>query len=360
MKKIIYFIIIPFILFSCEEKINWLEPTEVQPLLPENNTEVKIDFFKPDQNQLFTWKKLPGASYTVVFSADNAFDSLTVKMEVGSNDTLSIKNSDLIDILKQVNPDFNSAGRFFWKLEQSLQGETKSCWRYFNGIISIEKFTDDRDNEEYKVSQIVTSSGELITIMAENLRSQVYSDGSELVAPLKWAPENMDATRRSLIGAYYSWPTVVRDVDEAWEKARNGDKIQGICPDGWHVATMDEWKEIRDALGALPATKVKSNEFWTVNSEITNETGLSVLPSGYYWNETMNELSDQDVSARIWTATPALEGNEYSWGSVLTDDVDSEASTVEIYDNEGNEIDFFHRAIQGGNNNYCVTRCVMN
>ena len=50
-------------------------------------------------------------------------------------------------------------------------------------MLSIESFVDGRDGERYGAQQFILSDGSLMTLMSENLRAKVYSDGEELPYP---------------------------------------------------------------------------------------------------------------------------------------------------------------------------------
>ena len=50
--------------------------------------------------------------------------------------------------------------------------------------------------------------------------------------------------------------------------------VQGVCPEGWHVSTMQEWKAVQ-AAADYSAARVKSAQYWT-GSTGTNDTGLSI------------------------------------------------------------------------------------
>lgn len=53
---------------------------------------------------------------------------------------------------------------------------------------------------------------------------------------------------------------------------------RGLAQDGWHVPSLDEWKELGNALGGLKeaAEKLKSSTEWNGN----NSSGFNALPCG--------------------------------------------------------------------------------
>jgi uncharacterized protein (TIGR02145 family) len=129
--------------------------------------------------------------------------------------------------------------------------------------------------------------------MAENLRVTHYKNGEEIpkvTEGQEWptlttgaytAYEN-DYTNILPYGLLYNWYAV--------------DDSQGICPEGWHVPSDEEWMALEIYLG-MPKSEVDTfgwrgsdeggklkeagtDHWWEPNTGATNETGLSVLPSG--------------------------------------------------------------------------------
>lgn len=75
------------------------------------------------------------------------------------------------------------------------------------------------------------------TWMGENLRAMHAPDGSEITSYSYY--EDSDSIKK--YGRLYNWDAVM-----------NGSKTegaQGICPNGWHVPSDDEWKQLEIAQG---------------------------------------------------------------------------------------------------------------
>jgi len=172
------------------------------------------------------------------------------------------------------------------------------------GSVSSEKeagtFSDPRDGQTYKWVKI----GNQIW-MAENMRFKTES-GS-------WCWEN-DEKNCETKGRLYSW--------EAAKRA---------TPQGWHLPSDEEWKELEMALGLtkdqadqegfrrdaddLLAGKVKRIDAWPDWNErkpivITNESGFSAIPTGHYAND---EYSHEGY-AGWWTST---EDEDLAWLRVV-------------------------------------------
>lgn len=99
--------------------------------------------------------------------------------------------------------------------------------------------------------------------------------------------------------ASISWPTALRTYEEATEAEDT--RMQGVCPEGWHVSTMQEWKAVRTAAD-YSAARVKSAQYWT-GSTGTNDTGLNIVPAGKFWHGNVPSPDNADDKASFWTTT---------------------------------------------------------
>ncbi len=161
-------------------------------------------------------------------------------------------------------------------------------------------FIDSRDNTEYSWVQI----GEQIW-MAENLKylpsvvgpgtgsySEAYCyvygyDGTSISAAK--ATENY-----ATYGVLYNWTAAMNGAESS---DANPSGVQGICPDGWHLPSDAEWKQLEMYLG-MSETDVNSTGWrgtveggklkeagtthWAdPNAGANNESGFTALPGGY-------------------------------------------------------------------------------
>jgi len=83
-----------------------------------------------------------------------------------------------------------------------------------------------------------------------------------------------------------------------------------IAPEGWHVATNEEWAELVNNLGEDPGKKLKSEIYWKKNNSDeengNNQSLFSALPGGY------RVVEDEDfrhitLGGLWWSATKANE-----------------------------------------------------
>lgn len=95
---------------------------------------------------------------------------------------------------------------------------------------------------------------------------------------------------------------------------------KSLCPEGWHVPSSSEWKEMVDYLGGanVAGGKLKDKDnstYWTNNIGATNETGFTAQGSGYmnngvpsffqmmgmYWTSDMKVYEVEAASTKVKT-----------------------------------------------------------
>ena len=351
---------------ACTQKIEYVTPDWVRLIFPEENGTVAIDFFQPDETQVFRWEQRENATYKVSFDLNMHFENART-FDVGTIDSLVFTNSDLLEMLRDIDPDFSGSRRFFWKVEQNMDGNIRSSWRYFNAMPLVESFTDSRDGEVYGACQFVLDDGTLMTIMSENLRATEYSDGEQLTYPAKEAVGDGTFCDDPLwvrsTGRYYTWADATRLTwTEAKAAYESNEPVQGICPDGWHLPSMDEILSLREYLGAdLGANAMKNASWWlnSGNNEITNSSGLSIPVTGFYWHEGLETLTDPDFVACYWTSTPRLAGMVFSYGDTAAEDDPTKAVLMSLYDDAASINIQSYSVVPGTENRMTPVRCIM-
>lgn len=101
--------------------------------------------------------------------------------------------------------------------------------------------------------------------------------------------DQLSTEQRSRLGLLYTWAAAVGEssATNAQNKITNYTEArQGICPNGWHLPTDDEWFELIDNLGGIESAgkAMKTSGGWYTGSSYkagNNSSGFSVLPSGY-------------------------------------------------------------------------------
>ena len=155
--------------------------------------------------------------------------------------------------------------------------------------------------------------------MRENLRTLHYADG-RAITPIPETPNN-DPQNIAHYGQLYTWYSVL-DKSEPTEETDG--RVQGPCPDGWHVPANFEWMGVEDFVGYKDyyrcgtdvnnvAKAMASKEGWQFdfltkgaacciieNVPTNNSTGFSVLPAGSVWN---NQAEGFGTNAGFWTCS---------------------------------------------------------
>jgi uncharacterized protein (TIGR02145 family) len=174
----------------------------------------------------------------------------------------------------------------------------------------------DIDGNSYKIVKIGSQ-----VWMAENLRTTRYNNGasipqvtdsaawSRLTTPGYCFYENNPVAFQSAFGALYNWYAL-----------NTGD----LAPDGWHVATDDDWNTLMKELGEslVAGGKMKTtgyygsaNGLWLpFNTGATNESGFSGNPGGE--RKSDGAFSGLFYSALFWSTSG--DGTEKAWYSALS------------------------------------------
>ena len=186
--------------------------------------------------------------------------------------------------------------------------------------------------------------------MKENLKTTHYSDGSEIELvedETEWIGLSYD--RKAY--CYYENDSVYGDNYGAlytWAASMNGEQgnnenpsgIQGICPNGWHLPSDNEWMELELYLGMSvelidtlgwrgnnEGKKLKDVQGWYGNGDGTNITGFTAKPAGvkayygtfleigksvHFWVATENETQKANVRWLYYSNSGIARGwNEY-------------------------------------------------
>jgi len=152
--------------------------------------------------------------------------------------------------------------------------------------------------------------------MAENLNYEPVSGNS-------WCYDNNDSLR-DIYGALYRWPAA---MNGGASSDANPSGVQGVCPDGWHLPSDAEWKQLEIYLGMSQSQADISGDWrgtdeggkiketgtthWnSPNIGATNESGFSALPGGYRNNS--GPFGNIGYSAELWSSTENYSNNAWT------------------------------------------------
>lgn len=153
--------------------------------------------------------------------------------------------------------------------------------------IPVHTFTDPRDGQSYKIITFKSAqTGTSITWMAQNLNYKTESS---------YAYYEQDSNRAAF-GLLYTW--------EAAKKA---------CPQGWHVATDEEWSMLVNQFGGAEkaARALKSTKGWQESGNGTNSSGFNALPGGQ--RKPGGSYINLGGLGFWWTSSPAGEKTAWGW-----------------------------------------------
>ena len=166
---------------------------------------------------------------------------------------------------------------------------------------------DNRDGQTYKTVKIGAQWW-----MAENLNYEIENS---------WCGGGSGETKGNCAtyGRLYTWATVIGKSENECGYAHKcnlgADNEQGVCPDGWHVPTYDEWGILFAAVGGefTAGRKLKAQNGWKAYDDITNEDsfGFAALPAGglSYFDDV--GFYGAGNNALFWSATQEDENYAY-------------------------------------------------
>ena len=135
-------------------------------------------------------------------------------------------------------------------------------------------FTDPRDGQVYPTVKIGTQCW-----FKENLNIGTRINGIQNQDPTnptieKYCYDDNESNCDSY-GGLYQWDEMMKNSTSPG--------VQGICPEGWHIPTDEEWTTLTDFLGGsgVVAGKMKSTRGWYNNGNGSNSSGFTALPGGY-------------------------------------------------------------------------------
>jgi len=182
--------------------------------------------------------------------------------------------------------------------------DKNGCRTRKDNIYVYRIMTDPRDTTHY---QVVTLGDQ--TWMAENLN---YGKA----VPPGHIPEDNRVVEKSCyngsqenceaLGALYTWGEATRYSRPANRKRNH---VQGVCPDGWHIPSDEEWDRLTEYLGGemVAGNKMKDLDYWDQpnnqgqNRVYLDVTGFAALPAGRI--DLTGESYYMGTSTSFWSAS---------------------------------------------------------
>ncbi len=164
--------------------------------------------------------------------------------------------------------------------------------------------------------------------MAENLKVTHYRDGTPIdhvTDDTEWA--GLDVTETGAYCAYDNDPTNIETYGLLYNWYAVDDP-SGLAPEGWHVPTDDEWKELQIYLGMDSTTADETGfrgtnegskmagvyDLWEAGvlraNSVFGESGLSLLPAGYRGGDGVFYIISRNTSC--WSSSGSSAGIAWS------------------------------------------------
>jgi len=124
---------------------------------------------------------------------------------------------------------------------------------------------------------------------------------------------------------------------------------ENICPTGWHVPNIDEWKELTDFVGSNDGLKLKSKSGWYNDSynndgNGTDDFGFSSLPSGVYDASSDDIFEEAGYNARYGSST--IKYGSVFFLSLSCGSNDTFISYIDLFEEEETEVGVSIRCVK--------------
>ena len=218
-----------------------------------------------------------------------------------------------------------------WLNLDSMENANASSSSYFdmtnqfNEKVSYGEFTDPRDGQKYRtVSKYDDVFEKTYVFFAENLNyGKMVSGGTVQGDSTKYCYDNDPWYCENGWGGLYTWsnamnfPAVCDSVSMSAEACSQKFvypsgytqpqyyvQHQGICPEGWHVASEGEWAYLQHSSVFDLGSKVAGFG--------NNGSGLSILPAGSWERYPNGSLVFRDIKkqAIFWTSQQSADDAE--------------------------------------------------
>lgn len=218
----------------------------------------------------------------------------------------------------------------------------KENTRYYVRAFAVNAEGTAYGNEIYFITQSSTGTGTVTDIngneyntvkmgnqwwMAENMKATKYPDNTNILHiqnNSEWSTQTIyneaycfydnSSLNRDIYGALYTWAAAMKSTGSS---TANPSGVQGVCPDGWHIPSDEEWKEMEIFLGMSKVEADREGDrgtdeggklketgtiHWVINSGASNITGFTALPGGWRQNGT-GQFGDLGFYSNYWTST---------------------------------------------------------
>jgi len=134
------------------------------------------------------------------------------------------------------------------------------------------------DTESPKSGQTIPLSGS--TVVSTPYLVKISATTTSVVGGVNYSV-NLTSAQRAKIGHLYNWAAALA-LEDGMVDTVFTQKQQGICPNGWHVPSDDEWSTLINYISDKSDGRYKTVTGWFDNNKPTeSDPVFAVLPSGY-------------------------------------------------------------------------------
>jgi len=259
-----------------------------------------------DVNTYLSWNEVANVDfYNLQVATDSNFT------------TLVLEENGLVTTNFQIT-NLSEGTTFYWRVNAANTVGVSDWSETWSFTTCAQGYLTDIDGNVYRTVKIGDQWW-----MAENLRVTHYRNGEPLVAitdSTQWAGLTSgafgcyqnDSNYTADYGLLYNWYALIDS--------------NSIAPDGWHVPTDTEWKQLEMALGMSQIDADKTGWRGTIeggklkeageahwispNSGATNESGFAARPGGFRDSNT-GGYSKMGTDAHYWSATEGDANNAW-------------------------------------------------
>jgi uncharacterized protein (TIGR02145 family) len=226
----------------------------------------------------------------------------------------------------------------------SLQYVRSDYYENYDSIPTVEEIVSI-GNDVWMTSSVKIDK---LTWLTHNLTSNTFNDGEPILEAKSdaewqdanarhqpaWCYFNNDPTLGEKYGKLYNWYAITSN---------------NLAPDGWHVATDEEWTQMINYLeGILPSDllfssncdkaclKLKSKNDWFSNGNGSNSSSFSAYPGGY--RDTDGTFKEFGKRGSFWQVSTGYSTSEAEWIIALYPSLFGAMNTHNVARSEGHSV----------------------
>ena len=230
-------------------------------------------------------------------------------------ETSEQSSSSEMDPLVEKLGECEDKGQFEVRHVQDSSGNWYSCYRgeWTEGFLEVEGPEWGHEPDDLSSSS-ATKIGEVLVDSRDGESYKTVYIGKQhwMAENLRYRADKSDTLKAGRYGRYYSWATAMDTTatpcnSEMCKFARI--QRQGVCPNGWHIPSIEEWQIFIDELEKLstkPFEIIADGDDWQTSSG-NNSTGFTAVPAGIY----SGGATYRSNQAHIWSSSVAINGRVF-------------------------------------------------